>query len=145
LEKLTEKQDKFVKNILSGMTQAEAYRNAGYKVDAITPQRIAEEACKLAGSPKISQILRKRREALAKAEIWSREEALRSLRDIAVMAKENALKETGGKTVFDASAANAATKAIEQANKMCGYNEAEKVDASGKLQIVLGEAEKYAR
>ena len=51
--KLTPKQEKFIQNIVSGMTQRQAYKVA-YQNNT-TDKQADEEACKLFNSPKINQ------------------------------------------------------------------------------------------
>lgn len=50
---LTAKQEKFIQNIVKGMSQRQAYRNA-YD-NNMTDKQVDEEACKLFNSPKINQ------------------------------------------------------------------------------------------
>jgi phage terminase small subunit len=51
---LTAKQEKFVQNIIKGMSQREAYRNAYH--NNMTDKQVDEEACKLLNSnPKVNQ------------------------------------------------------------------------------------------
>lgn len=84
--------------------------------------------------------------------IWSRRMALTGLKRIMEAALEGARIEVcdeDGALVevkFNPSAANAATKAIEAANRMLGYTTpAEEEEADGGLFYVsLGEAEEYA-
>lgn len=89
---------------------------------------------------------------MAKLEkIWSRQMALEGLKKIYKAALEGARQEIcdeDGALVevkFNPSAANAATKAIEAANKMLGYTVPEEDEAADNLfSVELGEAEEYA-
>ena len=125
---LTAKQEKFIDGVVGGLSQSEAYRQAGYKVDDMSVESIAREACRIAKAPHISPIIEQRRRELADKAIWSREQALAMLRDIAVDANQNRREKlvvSGGEVTvekYNAAAQNVAIKAIEQANKMCGYN-----------------------
>jgi hypothetical protein len=46
-KKLTARQTKFIEGVLSGLSQAEAYRRAGYKCDRLAPPRVTDEAHRL--------------------------------------------------------------------------------------------------
>ena len=84
--------------------------------------------------------------------IWSRKMALEGLKQIFTAALEGARSEVldgNGAPVevkFNPSAANAATKAIEVANRMLGYTspEEEEEEAHLSLTVDLGEAEEFA-
>jgi phage terminase small subunit len=133
-KKLTAYESKFVEGILSGATQADAYRNAGYKCDRLTPEGIAVKAYKVANKDHIKDIIAQRRKEMESAAIWTRKEALEKLRGIIDAAVRYMVDD--GK--YSAAASQAATRAIEQANRMCGYNEAERLEISGaKIKIEL--------
>ncbi|MBQ8859179.1 MAG: hypothetical protein IJ012_05255 [Clostridia bacterium] len=84
--------------------------------------------------------------------IWSRQMALEGLKKIFTAALEGArteiLDEDGAlvEVKFNPSAANAATKAIEVANRMLGYTSPEEEEENGALSFTvdLGEAEEFA-
>ena len=50
---LTPKQEKFIQNIVSGMSQRQAYKDA-YNAENMTDESIDVEACKLFNDTKIS-------------------------------------------------------------------------------------------
>ena len=56
--KLTAKQHKFVQGILKGMTQSDAYRAAGYKVDGCTDKSVWELASHLFANVKVSSSIK---------------------------------------------------------------------------------------
>lgn len=88
--------------------------------------------------------------------IWSRRMALVGLKRIYHAALEGArteIRDEDGALVevkFNPTAANAATKAIEVANRMLGYTapegdgEGEGADGAGALTVTLGDAEELA-
>lgn len=96
---------------------------------------------------KAIETLRKRRsrthddrtshEAKKLCRIWSREEALLALKQLYLTAMEGTLervvdKKSGEVSVqFNSSAASTATKAIEAANRMMGYQQPQEEDAPG--------------
>jgi phage terminase small subunit len=107
------------------MTYSDAYKNA-YNTEKMKSTTITEKASRLASQGNIRARIDKEKERLADKQIWSREEALSSLAFIVDKAK----KQIEENETFDAATANSMTKAIEQANKMCGYNEPEKISIS---------------
>ncbi|NLK39471.1 MAG: hypothetical protein GX303_04390 [Clostridiales bacterium] len=82
-------------------------------------------------------------EAAKLERIWSREEALAALKQLYLVSMEGALervvdKRSGETAVqFNASAASTATKAIEAANKMMGYQkpEAAELPEGGGIEV----------
>lgn len=75
---LTAKQEQFVKNIIDGMSQADAYRNA-YPNQRMSDKTIWESASKLLKNPKVSARLQELRDQLAKPTIMSAQERLEYL------------------------------------------------------------------
>lgn len=179
---LTAKRIKFVEGILSGMTQADAYRNA-YSASNMTDEAIRVEACRLAANPNVSLALEQRQKEMENAEIWTRKQSLQTLKNIAdadikqflafktaktVVAHD---KDTGepiidyshivdvmdsedvdGKLIQEISISKDGTfkfklydklKAAELANRMCGYNEPDKVDTT--VHVILdGDLDEFA-
>lgn len=129
---LTAKQNNFIDGVVSGLSYAEAYRQAGYATKGMSVETLAREAYRTATLPNISPIIDKRRKELANKAIWDREQALKMLKDIA----DEAVKED-----FRADTRSVAIKAIEQANKMCGYNEPEKqeITHSGVIKVIISD------
>lgn len=72
---LTPKQEKFVQNIIQGMSQADAYRSA-YSCKNMTDNSIYVNASKLVADAKVAQRLKELREQLAKPSIMSAQERL---------------------------------------------------------------------
>lgn len=133
---LTARQNKFIDGVVSGLSYAEAYRQAGYSIDKYTNEKIAIKACELAAQGNIKGIIGQRKKELADKAIWDREQALKMLAELAKTAQKHVVykKKADDDTeieYFDPATANSMAKAIEQANKMCGYNEPEKVEISG--------------
>lgn len=123
---LTPRQNKFIDGVVSGLTYSEAYRQAGYSIANYDCTTIAKKSSELANRVDIKGIIDSRKKQLADKAIWDREKALSLLAFIADKAKT----QIDNDEKFDAATANSMTKAIEQANKMCGYNEPEKIDAN---------------
>lgn len=72
---LTAKQEQFVKNILEGMRQADAYRSA-YSSKNMSDNAIYREASLLMDNPKVAQRLSELRNELAKPSIMTAQERL---------------------------------------------------------------------
>ena len=78
---LTAKQEAFVKNIIDGMSQADAYRNA-YSTKNMSDNAIYREASVLMTNPNISQRLKELRDQMMKPSIMSAQERLEFLTKI---------------------------------------------------------------
>lgn len=129
---LTAKQNNFIDGVIIGLSYAEAYRQAGYATKGMSVETLAKEASRLAALPHISPLIAQRQKELANKAIWDREQALKMLKNIA----DEAVKEE-----FRADTRSVAIKAIEQANKMCGYNEPEKqeITHSGVIKVIISD------
>ena len=100
---LTAKQESFVRNIIQGMSQADAYR-AAYNTKQMSDNAIYREASLLMNSPKISQRIAELRAELAKPSIMTAQQRLEWLTKL-IQSEEDA---------------NAKLKAIDIMNKMQG-------------------------
>jgi phage terminase small subunit len=78
---LTGKQEKFVRNLIQGMTQREAYKNA-YDCENMSDESIDVAACRLFNDSKISLRYQELQERLTNATIMTAEERLEYLTDI---------------------------------------------------------------
>lgn len=115
---LTAKQEAFAQSVASGMSQAEAYRT-NYDVDPdCKPETIWVESCKLAGDPNVSQRVNFLKDEIAAKALWTREDSVRTLKDIAT----------------DEAARNGdKTGAVKVLNEMHGYNAPVKIEHSGTI------------
>lgn len=114
MAKLNQRQILACENLLTGMSQAEAYRRAGYKSKA--PE---QEASKLFSLPHISQYLEEKRKKAESDGDFTRAEAIKYLREVA---KDN---ENG----------SARVSAVAQAAKMLGWNAPDKQE--GTIEVIL--------
>lgn len=78
---LTQKQEEFVKNIIDGKSQAEAYRNS-YNAKNMSDNAIYREASLLMSNPKIAQRIKELRDQLAKPTIMTARERLEFLSEV---------------------------------------------------------------
>jgi phage terminase small subunit len=78
---LTAKQEKFVQNIIDGMSQADAYRNS-YDVSRMTDKSIHEKASRLMADVKVRSRLTELRDQMMKPSIMSAQERLEWLTNL---------------------------------------------------------------
>jgi hypothetical protein len=117
---LTAKQEAFSQAVASGMSQAEAYRTH-YDVDPdCKPETIWVESCKLAGDPNVSQRVTFLKDEIAAKALWTREDSVRTLKDIAT---------------DEAARHGDKTGAVKVLNEMHGYNAPKEINVNGNLAI----------
>lgn len=75
---LTAKQEKFIQNIVKGMSQRQAYKDA-YNADGMTDNAIDREACLLMQNPKVAKRHKELVDAIAKPTIMTAQERLEYL------------------------------------------------------------------
>ena len=78
---LTAKQEKFVQNIIEGMSQADAYRSA-YNTQTMTDKTVHEKASLLASQDKVRARLTELRDKLANEKIMSAQRRLEWLTEL---------------------------------------------------------------
>ena len=116
---LTAKQEQFVKNIIKGMSQADAYRNA-YDCKKMSDKTIHENASRLMANSKVTARVSELRDKLATPSIMSAQERLKWLSEL-ISSEEDV---------------NAKLKAIDIMNKMSGEY-VQKVEADVKNEVVI--------
>ena len=131
---LTAKQEKFVQNIIVGMTQADAYRNS-YNAEKMTDKQIWEEASKLMAKPKVSQRVQELRNEMANESIMTAKERLEFLTKV-IMGEEKDIKITLSGAVDAEADLNIKLKAIDIMNKMQGEY-TQKIEADVKSAISI--------
>ena len=78
---LTAKQEAFVKNIIDGMSQADAYRNS-YDVSRMTDKTVHEKASRLMADDKVRARLQELRDAMITPSIMTARERLEWLSEL---------------------------------------------------------------
>ena len=116
---LTANQEAFVQNIISGMSQADAYRSA-YPNQKMADKTIHEAASRLMANSKVSARLFELRNAIAQGAIMSAQKRLEWLTE--VINGENDI--------------NAKLKAIDLMNKMQGEY-VQKIEADVKSEVTI--------
>ena len=129
-KKLTPKQEKFARNVASGMKQVDAYRDA---YDSKTSSKNSErvQAFELARNSNISDMIADLKARSEQGVVWTRQMAMTALLDTYHLAK-------------DQNHATGATGALKELNAMYGYNEATKINIGGQKDnpIVVAQEEK---
>lgn len=116
---LTEKQEQFVRNILDGMNQTEAYRSA-YPNQKMSDKTISEAASRLMANSKVVARLSELRNELSKPTIMSAQKRLEWLTEL-INSEEDI---------------NAKLKAIDIMNKMQGEY-TQKIEADVKNEVTI--------
>lgn len=143
---LTAKQEKFVRNLIEGMTQREAYKNS-YNAENMTDKSIDEEACRLFNDIKVNARYRELQDELAKQSIMTAQERLIYLTELVKDIKgEKVLEVVNGEVKEYTAPASVKNKlsAIDIMNKMQGeYTTNTKVTVSyeDRLKELVGEDE----
>jgi phage terminase small subunit len=117
---LTPKQEQFVKNIIDGMSQADAYRNS-YDVSRMTDKSIHEKASRLMADGKVRSRLQELRDQMMKPSIMSAQERMEWLTNL---------------INNDEEGTNEKLKAIDIMNKMQGEY-VQKVEADVKSEFTI--------
>lgn len=104
MSELTTKQERFIQNIVSGMSQRQAYKEA-YNAENMEDKTIDEEACRLFNDCKISARYQELIDKLEDETIMTAMEKRRMLKEMAIN-KENSITDR--------------IKAIDTDNKMAG-------------------------
>ena len=117
---LTPKQEKFVQNIIDGMTQADAYRSS-YDTNRMTDKTIHEKASRLMADDKVRARLQELRAQMMKPSIMSAQERLEWLTNLVNNVEEGT---------------NEKLKAIDIMNKMQGEY-VQKVEADVKSEYTI--------
>lgn len=119
---LTQKQEQFVKGIIEGKSQADAYRSA-YSVKKMSDNAIYREASLLMSNPNIAQRIKELRDDLAKPTIMTAQQRLEYLTGVINGTNgEKVLQVIDGETVEVEVPASLKNKlnAIDIMNKMQG-------------------------
>lgn len=119
---LTAKQEKFVRNLIQGMSQREAYKNS-YNAENMTDKSIDEEACRLFKDTKISARYQELIDKAATAAIMTAQERLEYLTGIVYgTEREHILDIVNGEEIESERQAdlNTKLKAVDIMNKMTG-------------------------
>lgn len=130
LNELTPKQERFIQNIVGGMSQREAYKEA-YNAENMKDETIDAEACKLFKDHKVSKRYQELIEELKDKAIMTAKERMVWLTEV-VKDKQLEVDDIG----FKPADLNTKMKAIDILNKMSGEYTT-KVEHSGAIPVVI--------
>ena len=116
---LTPKQEKFAQEVASGKSQADAYR-AAFNCEKSKPQTVIENASRLMADSNVSARVEELKAQLSEKALWTREDSVRILSEIATDAEASRKDKTG---------------AIKVLNEMHGYNAPKKIEHSGGVVV----------
>lgn len=116
---MTPKQEKFAQEVASGKSQADAYR-AAFDCVRSKSDTIIQSASRLMADPKISARVAELKAQLSEKALWTREDSVLILSDIARDTK---------------AARKDKTAAVRVLNDMHGFNAPQKVEHSGGIVI----------
>lgn len=126
---LTAKQEKFVRNLIKGMSQREAYKNS-YDAENMTDKTIDENACRLFNDSKIKARYQELQERLDKATIMTAQERLEYLTEII-----QGIQLDNNEAPADL---NTRLRAIDLMNKMQGeYVQKIEADVNSEVNITI--------
>lgn len=142
MSNLTPKQEKFVQNLIKGMSQRDAYRDA-YPNDTSTDKTIDENACRLFADSKVSTRYHELQDKISNKAIMSAEERMKLLTEIAngIMKEKDKVVTPKGTVVDVEKESNLTTrmKALDLLNKMSGeYIQRIEADVNNDVHIDIG-------
>ena len=114
---LTAKQEAFAQAVSGGMNQSDAYR-AAYDAGNMKPDVVNVKASQLAANGNVSVRIAELKAALASKALWSREDSVYALREIATDSEAKAAEKVS---------------AIKELNLMHGFNAPTKLELGGVL------------
>lgn len=137
---LTPKQEKFVRNLIQGMSQREAYKNS-YDAENMTDKTIDENACRLFNDSKIKARYKELQDRLEDATIMTAKERLEYLTEVIMgLQGENIVEVVDGEVLERTVPTSMKNKlsAIDLMNKMQGeYVTKVEGNVSVKLEDLL--------
>ena len=137
---LTPKQEKFVRNLIKGMSQREAYKNS-YDAENMTDNSIDEEASRLFNDSKISSRYKELQDRLEDATIMTAKERLEYLTEVIMgLQGENIVEVVDGEVLERTVPTSMKNKlsAIDLMNKMQGeYVTKVEADINSEVNITI--------
>ena len=121
-EELTPKQEKFIQNIVSGMSQREAYKNS-YNAENMKDETIDAEACKLFNDHKVATRYRELMDKLEDEAIMTAKQRMIWLSEVVkgIQKEETKYFDDGECVIYEKTAdLNTKIKAVDTLNKMSG-------------------------
>jgi phage terminase small subunit len=134
-EELTAKQEKFIQNIVSGMSQRQAYKDA-YNAENMTDKSIDEEACRLFNDVKISTRYKSIMKKLEDEAIMTARERMIWLSDVVKGKVKHTSYGSNGEAYENEAYISDKLRAVDTLNKMSGeYITKVEADVSSEMII----------
>ena len=118
-EDLTPKQERFIQNIVSGMSQRQAYKDS-YNAENMTDESIDTEACLLFNNPKVAQRYRELMDKLEDEAIMSARERMIWLSNVVKGKVKHTSYGSDGEAYENEAYISDKLKAVDTLNKMSG-------------------------
>lgn len=118
-DELTAKQEKFIQNIVSGMSQRQAYKDA-YNAENMTDKSIDEEACRLFNDIKISTRYKSIMKKLEDEAIMTARERMIWLSDVVKGKIKHTSYGSNGEAYENEAYISDKLRAVDTLNKMSG-------------------------
>lgn len=118
-DKLTPKQERFIQNVVSGMTQRQAYKEA-YDSENMQDETIDKEACLLFNNPKIAERYRELVNKLEDEAIMTAKERMIWLSDVVKGKIKHTSYGGNGEAYENEAYISDKLKAVDTLNKMSG-------------------------
>lgn len=117
---LTSKQEAFAQAVASGMSQSDAYRKVADIGEDTTEESIHQSASRMAANVNVTSRVQLLKDEIAEKALWTREDSVRTLKEIAT---------------DEAARHGDKTGAVKVLNEMHGYNAPKEININGSLGI----------
>lgn len=133
---LTTKQEKYVQGLVAGLSQREAYKQAGYATEGKSDNTIDANASRLFKNSKVLTRYNELIEEHKTKALWTREEAINKLKWL--MSKAESSIEIQDEGYVRQGTSTAFVNTIQELNKLEGLYPSEKqeIELSGGVQFV---------
>ena len=133
---LTTKQEKYVQGLVAGLSQREAYKQAGYATEGKSDNTIDANASRLFKNSKVLTRYNELIEEHKTKALWTREEAINKLKWL--MSKAESSIEVQDEGYVRQGTSTAFVNTIQELNKLEGLYPSEKqeIELSGGVQFV---------
>lgn len=133
---LTTKQEKYVQGLVAGLSQREAYKQAGYATEGKSDNTIDANASRLFKNSKVLTRYNELIEEHKTKALWTREEAINKLKWL--MSKAESSIEVQDEGYVRQGTSTAFVNTVQELNKLEGLYPSEKqeIELSGGVQFV---------
>ena len=138
VSRLTSKQEKYVQGLVAGLSQRQAYINAGYSTKGKTDNYIDKEASVLFKNSKVSVRYNELMDEHKEKALWTREQAVNDLIWLKEQAKKSIKEQDKG--YIRQGTSTAYVKAIKELNALEGVypDKTQNININGELNNPFG-------